>query len=276
MSFLVNTNMGALRSYNALAKVNAQTAQAQLRLATQQRINQVADDTSGFNVGKRLEAQTATQKAQIKNISSARNYLSTSESALMQINDKLIEISSKQIDAKDPLKNQKSIADDIRTLALEIDSILKNTNINGAQLLASADGSTPLANANFDISGAAFNVDFGAVGNLNPAALATAIGSGGLTSTTDSTVVSHSVTAVTDSVRSALGRIGNLTQTLDSREEFLTAAIANNTASMSSIFDADIAMEQLNATKGQLAGQIASAMLSQTNSAPQNVLALFR
>ena len=276
MSFLVNTNIGALRSYNALAKVNAQTAQAQLRLATQQRINQVADDTSGFNVGKRLEAQTATQKAQLKNISSARNYLSTSESALMQINDKLIEISSKQIDAKDPLKNQKSIADDIRTLALEIDSILENTNINGAQLLASADGSTPLASANFDISGAAFNVDFGAVGNLNPAALATAIGSSGLTSTTDSTVVSHSISAVTDSVRTALGRIGNLTQTLDSREEFLTAAIANNTASMSSIFDADIAMEQLNATKGQLAGQIASAMLSQTNSAPQNVLALFR
>lgn len=276
MSFLVNTNMGALRSYNALAKVNAQTAQAQLRLATQQRINQVADDTSGFNVGKRLEAQTATQKAQMKNISSARNYLSTSESALMQINDKLIEISSKQIDAKDPLKNQKSIADDIRTLALEIDSILENTNINGVQLLASVDGSTPLASANFDISGAAFNVDFGSDSNLNPAALATAIGSSGLTSTTDATVVSHSITAVTESVRTALGRIGNLTQTLDSREEFLTSAIANNTASMSSIFDADIAMEQLNATKGQLAGQIASAMLSQTNSAPQNVLALFR
>ncbi|MDH7603912.1 MAG: flagellin, partial [Melioribacter sp.] len=81
---------------------------------------------------------------------------------------------------------------------------------------------------------------------------------------------------VTTNVRNALLRIGNLRQTLDSREEYLTAAIANNTATISNIFDADVAMEQLNATKGQIGAQIATAMVAQMNTAPQQVLSLFR
>jgi len=276
MSFSVNTNLGALQAYNALAKVNAQTEKAQLRLATQKKINSVADDTSGYNVGKRLESQTLVQKAQLNNISSAKNYLATAESALQQVNDKLNQIKAKQVDADDPLKDSASIAKDIRTLAGEIDSILKNTNINGTQLLASTDGSTALGSATFDVGGSSFSIDFGSASYLGSAALATAIGTSNLTSTTDATVLDYDTTTVAGNVRSALGRIGNLTQTLDSRQEYLTAAIANNTATISNIFDADMAAEQLNATKGQIAGQVSTAMLSQMNSAPQNMLSLFR
>lgn len=276
MAFSVNTNLGALQAYNALAKVNAQTEKAQLRLATTKKINSVADDTSGYNVGKKLEAQTLTQKAQLNNISSAKNYLATAESALQQVNDKLNQIKAKQVDADDPLKDSASIAKDVRTLAGEIDSILKNTNINGTQLLASTDGSTALSSATFDVGGSSFSIDFAGSSYLGSAALATAIGTSNLTSSTDATVLDYDTTTVAASVRSALGRIGNLTQTLDSRQEYLTAAVANNTATISNIFDADMAAEQLNATKGQISGQVATAMLSQMNSAPQNILSLFR
>lgn len=277
MGFSVNTNLGALQAYNALAKVNAETQKAQVRLATFKRINSVADDTSGYNVGKRLEAQTLTQKAQFNNISSAKNYLSTAESALQQINDKLNQIKAKQIDAADPLKDSASIAKDIRTLALEIDSVLKNTDINGTQLLASTDGSTAVSSATFNVSGATFSVDFASSSYLSTSTLATAIGAtSGLQSTTDATVIAYDTTTVASNVRSALGRLGNLSQTLDSREQYLTAAIANNTATISGIFDADVAAEQLKATKGQIGSQIATAMLSQMNSAPQQILSLFR
>ncbi len=277
MAFSVNTNLGALQAYNALAKVNAQTEKAQLRLATTKKINSVADDTSGYNVGKKLESQTLVQKAQLNNISSAKNYLATAESALQQVNDKLNQIKAKQVDADDPLKDSASIAKDIRTLAGEIDSILKNTNINGTQLLASTDGSTALSSATFDVGGSSFSIDFGSSSYLATTTLATAIGSAsGMQSTTDATVLDYDTTTVGNSVRSALGRIGNLTQTLDSRQDYLTAAVANNTATISNIFDADMAAEQLNATKGQISGQVATAMLSQMNSAPQNILSLFR
>lgn len=275
MGFQINTNVSALNAYNALAKVNAQTEKAQLRLATQKKINSVADDTSGYNVGKKLEAQTLKQKAQLNNISSAKNYLSTAESALQQINDKLNQIQGKQIDAKDPLKDSGAIADDIRTLAKEIDSILKSTDINGTQLLASTDGSTAVTAPTYDVGGTSLTFDF-ASSDLSVSTLATAIGSTNLQNSTDSTVNAYDTSTVATNVRTALGKIGNLTQALDSRSDYLTQAIANNTATISNIFDADMAFEQLNSTKGQIGSQVATAILAQVNAAPQQLLSLFR
>jgi flagellin len=275
MAFSVNFNQDALTAYYALAKTTRATAQAQLRLATQKKINAAGDDTSGYNVGKRLEAQNSRMKSQYSNIQSAKNLLSTSESALQQINDKLNEIQAKQMDAKDPMKNTASIADDIRTLANEIDSILKSTNINGSQLLASTDGSTAVTAPSYDVGGTALTFDF-ASSDLGSAALATAIGTGGLQSTTDATVIAASVSTVSNNVLAALGKIGNLQQSLESRASFLEASITNNESTLSNIFDADVAMEQLNSTKGLIAQQIGTAMLSQMNSNSQNLLSLFR
>ncbi|MDQ7817358.1 MAG: flagellin [Melioribacteraceae bacterium] len=269
MSFSVNTNIGALKAYNALIKVNAQTEKAQLRLATLKKINSVADDTSGYSVGKKLEAGNMIMKSQLNNISSAKNLLSTAESALTQINDKLNQIAAKQVDASDPLKDSASIAKDIRTLAGEISSILGNTEINGTNLLSSTSAPS------FNVSGASLTFDF-STSSLGVASLVAAVGTTNLQNATDGTVIAFDTTTVAGNVSAALGRIGNLSQALDSREEFLTAAIANSTASISSIFDADVAMEQLNATKGQISASIATAMVSQMNAAPQQILSLFR
>lgn len=141
MAFSVNTNLGALQAYNALAKVTAETQKAQLRLATTKRINSVADDTSGWNVGKKLEASNLQMKSQLSNISSAQNFLSTAESALQQVYDKLNQILAKQEDYKDPLKDKTALQNDVKTLADEVSSILSNTKINGTDLLASASNS---------------------------------------------------------------------------------------------------------------------------------------
>ncbi|MCX6169957.1 MAG: flagellin [Ignavibacteriales bacterium] len=514
MAFSVNTNLGALQAYNALAKVNAETQKAQLRLATTKRINSVADDTSGFNIGKQMEASVLKQKAQLNNVSSAKNLLATAESALQQINDKLNQISAKYTDAQDPLKDQASIAKDITTLAVEIKSILQTTNINGTKLLVKqTDVNLAATDKSLDVGGAAFSVDFGgkmdtvnlltkiasltladasgttagetaaglaaarafvvggfltdvntklsesnvsaanvtafadaltarydsdiaaglsvstaldnaftagktAVGGTtvadalaqgvqstgtvtyDDAAALTAVNTGYTNATAAKTAANslmaniatklgeygvsaaqvqafstafggfmatqtdaanfdtgaHSLTAVTAAlaagaaaltvavggdanqalidaatasgvqstgtaafsyisqqadlttaydggvagyvpsandtasvitaaqdvsvasaaIRDSLGRIGNLSQSIDSRSEFLTSSIANSTASISSIFDADMAAEQLNATKGNISGQIGTAMLSQLNSAPQQLLSLFR
>jgi len=275
MGFQINTNVSALNAYNALAKVNQSTEKAQLRLATQKKINSVADDTSGYNVGKKLEAQVLKQKAQLNNISSAKNYLSTAESALQQVNDKLNAIQGKQIDAKDPLKDTAAIAKDIRTLAKEIDSILKSTDINGTQLLASTDGTTAVTAPSYDVSGTSLTFDF-ASSDLSITTLAAAVSATNLQNATDATVTGFDVSTVAGNVRSALGKVGNLSQALDSRSDYLTNAIANNTATISNIFDADMAFEQLNSTKGQIGSQVATAILAQVNAAPQQLLTLFR
>ena len=263
MSFLINTNMDALSAYNALAKVNAQTTKAQLRLATMKKINSVADDTSGYKVGKELEADNLKMKAQLNNISSGKNWLSTAESALSLVNDKLNAIVAKQEDAKDPIKDQASLQKDIKAIADEINSILTNTKINGQDVLASAA-------ASFGI-GSSVSVNVGV--SLNMTTHQTALDA---LQAGDAGSVTQDISAFQTAVKSTLGYIGNNLQVFDSREAYITSSIANNTALISKLFDADMAMEQLNATKGQIGSQIGTAMLGTLNIAPQGLLSLFR
>jgi flagellin len=98
------------------------------------------------------------------------------------------------------------------------------------------------------------------------------LATGASTSATDTqSIIGKFEKAVNDS----LGKIGNLSQRLDVKDEYLTSAISNAQSSVSRLFDADMAMEQLNATKAQIGGQVATSMLGQLNYAPQNILSLF-
>lgn len=269
MSFTINTNLGALDAYNALGKINASTTKAQLRLATQKRINSVADDTSGYRVGKELEGKVSLMKAAQGNIGSAKNLLSTAETALSNINDLLIQIKGKVADANDPTKNLSALANDINALGDEISSIFTSTKFNDTALIS---GSSVPSGSNFVFKTGESESTTINFGTLNTLSLASFTGTGA----TSANIVSVDVSTVETAVKDALGKIGNYVQRLEQKEDFLTSAISNATASVSRLFDADMAMEQLNATKGQIGGQVATSMLSQLNQAPQNILSLFR
>ena len=117
MAFSVNSNLGAEQVYAALAKSQTATQKAQLSLASGKKVSSAADNTSGWNVGKKLEAASSTMKSQLANIGSAKNFLSTAESALQQVYDKLNDIQSKQADSSDPLKDATSLQSDVKTLS---------------------------------------------------------------------------------------------------------------------------------------------------------------
>jgi flagellin len=78
-----------------------------------------------------------------------------------------------------------------------------------------------------------------------------------------------------DGVQEALAYLGGQFNRLSFQEESLSVAKINTESSYSRIIDADMAEEQLNATKFQILQQTATAMLAQANSQPQAVLALF-
>jgi len=72
-----------------------------------------------------------------------------------------------------------------------------------------------------------------------------------------------------------LGYIGAMQNRLDYQETSLTVAKTNTEAARSRIMDADMAYEQLEATKLQILQQTAVAMLGQANMAPLAILGLF-
>jgi len=294
MGFQINTNIGALKAYNALSSLNSKTQKAQLRLATQKRINSVADDTSGFNVGKSLDQKVKLMQAAQGNVGSAKDMLATAESQLISIKDMLTQIRAKKADASNPAADAAAIAKDIKSIALEIDSAIATTKFNDTNLLMSGTSGTGASGFAFqtgaastdkltvnygEFIGGAGTVAGGSATNVH-ADVATDLGAaiavtaGGTQSLDAAAIAALDIDSFETAVDNALGSIGNYTQRLDAKDDFLTSAIANSQASVSRLFDADMATEQLNATKSSIGGQAATAMLAQLNFAPQAVLQL--
>ena len=273
MAFTINGNLGAMDAYNALAQTQQQTQAAQLQLASQKRINSVADDTSGYRVGKELQAKISLMNSAVTNVDSAKSLLSTAESALSSINDLIIQIQGKVSQASDPTKNLTSLANDINSLGNEISAIFANTVFDSTALLS---GSSVPSGQNFvfqtgvTASGTELTtINFGNMSTLN---LASISGSGA----TATNITSISVSNLQTAVQNALGSIGNFTQRLNVKEDYLNSAISNAQSTVDRLTGADVAKEQLASTQGQIAQQISTTMLSQLNSAPQQLLRLFQ
>lgn len=79
-----------------------------------------------------------------------------------------------------------------------------------------------------------------------------------------------------DTVTEQLSKVGALTSRLNFKEDQVSAAQINIEGAYNRIMNADMAEEQVNASKYQILQQTATAMLAQANSAPQFILSLFR
>jgi len=291
MGFRVNTNIDALKAYQQLANANTLSTTSRLRLASGKRILQVADDTSGFNIGTSLKGKVAVMKGAQGNIASAKNLLSTAEGSLLGVNDLITKIEGKLSDSLNPTADRTSLANDIVALGNEITSILSNSKFNNSSLLASSEAKTGFV---FQVgeSGDTINLDFASsIASSGGAGLNqtltqqigsfTSVTAGNLASvavvgtSTGSDSLNRTLATMKSTITTALGNIGNFTQRLDTKDSNLNVAITNAESSISRLFDADMAMEQLNATKGQILQQGATAMFAQLNAAPQQILQLF-
>jgi flagellin len=86
----------------------------------------------------------------------------------------------------------------------------------------------------------------------------------------------NTINSAMDTVNSNLASLGSLEARLDFKSEQTSTAQANVEASYNRIMNADMAQEQVEASKYSILQQVATAMLAQANAAPQNLLTLFR
>ncbi len=86
----------------------------------------------------------------------------------------------------------------------------------------------------------------------------------------------HKVDLAIDTVNESMNSLGSLMARLQFKEDQVSTAQVNVEASYSRIMNANMAEEQVNASKYTILQQTATAMLAQANTAPQNLLTLFR
>lgn len=144
------------------------------------------------------------------------------------------------------------------------------TRLNAAALPFFGTGHTPFTGA---ATGLTFTGATPATGSTAPDAVALTPTYAGRSGASGAIGMIDGAVDLVSSLRAYLGAVENR---LEHAISGLTTTMENTTASVSRIRDADMAWEMTSFSRAQILSQAGTAMLSQANRAPENVLTLLR
>jgi len=270
-------NIGALNSLYSLQNINNRLAVHQARLATGKRLMSAAEDPAGMNIASSFDIRRQAMKTTLNAIGDAKNLMSTAEGGLRKIEDILVKMQNKVLEAVGDTigaDQRRAITNQINAYRNEIDDIVNQTQWNGRVLLGSTTLGTFLTG--LQASGSAADTATATLGfaaNTTGLGLTTAFS---ITDTASANAALGQVGTALNRIRDNVSDVGAFTARLNFKEEALMVAHANTEAAYNRIMNANMAEEQVEASKFLILQQTATAMLAQANSAPQFLLSLFR
>ncbi len=286
MSQIINTNLPSINTQRQLSVTGKGLAMALERLSSGKRINSAKDDAAGMAVATRMDSLVRGMAVAQRNASDGISLYQTAESAVGKISDAMSRMRELSVQAANGTLNsndRENIALEFTNLQKEIVRIVSGTTFNGLALLDTGNNAlnTYVGTATFQVGAEAsgantitisaqIDANWGAVLSLADTAVYD-ISSG----TVSQSALKHldSGLQITAGVRAKYGAYQNRFESVISQ---LQVAAENQTAARSRIVDADFAVETANLTRWQILQQAGTAMLSQANSLPQNVLSLIR
>jgi len=274
---VINTNIGATITANALAKNERAMNTAMERLSTGKRINSAADDAAGLAISQRLNAQVKGLDQAARNANDAISMLQTADGAAIEITNMLQRMRELAVQATSDSNTTADVANldlEFAALSNEIDRIVDATQWNGENILDGTGGSTGTFTYQIGANnGQSINVDFGDFSM----AVADVMGSADISGTTaTSTAVITTLDTAISGVTTQRAAFGAVMNRLEYTVDNLRNISQNTSASMSRIADADYAAETTELARTQIIQQAGTAMLSQANQQAQSVLALLK
>ena len=282
MALVINSNIMSLNAQRNVSQTNNQLATSLQRLSSGLRINSAKDDAAGLFTVERMTADIRGLNQAARNAADGISLAQTAEAALGQVSDNLQRIRELTVQASNgTVEDRTGLQTEIDLLAEEITRVIDDASFNGVELLSGNQLTAIEFQVGQDeadqISIAATALD---ASGINAYGLA-----GGFDITTGATSADDANLAQAElaNLDADIDAISGLRATFGATQNRFEAVISsvqsyseNLSASRSRIQDADFAAETANLTKVQIMQQAGVAMLSQANSAPQNVLSLLR
>ena len=296
---VINTNVAASITANALTKNERAMHQAMERLSTGQRINNAGDDAAGLAISSRMTSQINGLNMAVRNANDAISMVQTADGAIEEISSMLQRMRELMVQAASGTMSstdKTALNTEFQALDDQIDLISTSTEWNGTKLLNGALGAVNFhvgANASqtISITFADFNTDGGSTEATQAEVSSTDMFTGldannagtedtdldsmVITGTSQSTTLGYIDRAIArvDAHRATIGATINR---LEYAADNLANVSQNTSASRSRVLDADYAAETTELARTQIIQQAATAMLSQANQQAQSVLALLK
>ena len=281
MAQVINTNIMSLNAQRNLSATQSSLATSVQRLSTGLRVNSAKDDAAGLAIAERMNTQVRGMNVAIRNANDAISLSQTAEGALSKINDmgqRMRELAVQSANATNTAGDRENLNAEYHALAQEIKRNLASASFNGTKLFTSDAALTFQVGANNEANDqiAVTTANLSAATSItNVIDNATGANKGITTAASALTALANvdKMLGMVNAKRAEFGAVQNRFQAVI---ENLQVSAENQTAARSRIMDADFAAETANLTRAQVLQQAGTAMLSQANSLPNNVLSLLR
>jgi flagellin len=305
----INHNISAMITQTALGSNNSAMSKSLEKLSTGLRVNRAQDDAAGLAVSEQMRTQIRGLGKAKANAQDGIALLQIAEGAAGEITNILQRQRELAVQSSnDTLTSteRKYLDNEFQSLSKEINRIASSTNYNGMNLLDGASTSFGAVNMSGVATVAAGQARYTTDGSLSSKPFTLHVGpnnklqSMDATASTDEVAISYAAltqsslglasssittqagaTDAIDKLDIAIKSVNEVRSNLGTyinRLEYTVSNIANleynTTDAESRIRDVDFAQETTSFTKNQILVQSSTAMLSQANSLPQNVLSL--
>ncbi len=265
MALSVNTNIMSLGAQRHLYQTQSQLETSIQRLSSGLRVNSAKDDAAGLAIAERMNAQVRGMNVAIRNSNDAISLSQVAEGGLQEVGSmlqRMRELAVQSANGTNGVNDRANLNAEFIALDAEVGRIATVTKFNGLAILGGDAGT--------------FTFQVGA-NELDTLDLTTvAVAATGLTIDTDiaaAAAITGIDTAI-DGITTDRATYGAAQSRFSSSINNLQIASENQAAARSRIMDADFALETTNMTRAQILSQAGTAMISQANSAPEQVLSL--
>ena len=276
---VINTNIAATITSNALAKNERAMGQTMERLSTGQRINSAADDAAGLAISSKMTSQIRGLDQAVRNGNDAISMIQTADGAAIEISNMLQRMRELSVQAATGTNGTTDISalnTEFTALRDQIEKIADNTEWNGAKILNSDGGAS--GTFTFQVGANASQIQTVAFGdfNLGAAVLGSTLASGTILDASTAQASITNLDTALSGVSTQRAIFGASINRLEYAVDNLANVSQNTAASRSRILDADYASESTELARTQIIQQAGTAMLAQANQQAQSVLALLK
>ena len=286
MPAVINTNIASLNAQRNSSSTQLSMASSMQRLSSGLRVNSSKDDAAGLAIAERMQAQVRGMNVAVRNANDGISLAQTAEGGMAKVGDalqRMRELAVQARNATNTTEDKTSLDKEFGELAKEIQRVLGGTTFNGKTILAGTDagtqtfqvGANTTANDVVDVvtTDMTTNTDIKAVAGDDNQGTNRAVITGD----------ANALKTVIDNIDKAINLVSGERATLGAAQNRFDAVISNlqvsvenQSAARSRIMDADFASETANLSRAQILQQAGTAMVSQANQAPQQVLRLLQ
>lgn len=276
MAQTINTNVMSLNAQRNLNVTNNLMSTSIQRLSTGLRVNSAKDDAAGLAIAERMNSQIKGMNVAIRNASDGISLSQTAEGALGKVGEmaqRMRELAVQSANVTNNDTDRGALDLEYQQLAEEITRTLSGTEFNDLAITGADAGEL-----DFQIGAGTTDNDIITITtqDLTAEATVTAVTAGDITSVLNSRTAMDNIDEMLTTVNTERATYGAVQNRFEAVISTLQISSENQSAARGRIMDADFASETANLTRAQVLQQAGTAVLSQANAAPQNVLSLLR